>query len=96
MLVLTVLTPRDVARKGHTRQVITPKERQFPTILPGPKEPGGPCVSPVVFHGEPAHPVYVCGVFLSTHLHDPCLCRRGHDLSNKDNIVWLWLLGIHG
>ena len=40
--------------------------------------------------------MYLPGVFLSTHLHDPCLCRRGHDLSNEDNIVWLWLLEIHG
>ena len=40
--------------------------------------------------------MYLRGVFLSTHLHNPCLCRRGHDLSNEDNIVWLWLFGIHG
>ena len=40
--------------------------------------------------------MYLRGVFLSTHLHDPCLCRRGHALLNEDNIVWLWLLGIHG
>ena len=35
-------------------------------------------------------------MFLSTHLHNPCLCRRGHDLSDDDNIMGLWLLGIHG
>ena len=35
-------------------------------------------------------------MFLSTHLHNPCLCRRGHDLSDNDNIMGLWLLGIHG
>ena len=40
--------------------------------------------------------MYLRGIFLSTHLHNPCLYRRGHDLSNKDNIVGLWLLGIHG
>ena len=32
-------------------------------------------------------------VLLSTHLHDPCLCGRGHDPSTEDNIVRLWLLG---
>ena len=40
--------------------------------------------------------MYFQGMFLSMHLHNPCLCRRGHDLSDKDNIVGLWLLGIHG
>ena len=35
-------------------------------------------------------------LFLSTHMHNPCLGRRGHDLSNDDNIMWLWLLGVHG
>ena len=35
-------------------------------------------------------------MFLSTHLHNPCLCRRRHDLSDNDNIMGLWLLGIHG
>ena len=40
--------------------------------------------------------MYLRGVFSSTHLHDPCLCRHGHDLSNEDNIVWFWLPGIHG
>ena len=40
--------------------------------------------------------MYLQGMFLSTHLHNPCLCRRGHDLSDEDNIVGLWLLGIHG
>ena len=51
---------------------------------------------PVVFHGEPAHPVYLRCLFLSTHLHNPCLGSRGHDLSGDDNIMGLWLLGIHG
>ena len=49
-----------------------------------------------MFHGEPAHPVYLRGMFLSAHLHNPCLCRRGHDLSDDDNIMGLWSLGIHG
>ena len=40
--------------------------------------------------------MYVWCLFLSTHLHDPCLGRRGHDLSCDDNIMGLWLLGIHG
>ena len=40
--------------------------------------------------------MYLRGMFLSTHLHNPCLCRRGHDLSDDDNIMGLWLLGIHG
>ena len=35
-------------------------------------------------------------LFLSTHLHNPCLGRRGHDLSDDDNIMGLWLLGVHG
>ena len=35
-------------------------------------------------------------LFLSTHLHNPCLGRRGHDLSDDDNIMRLWLLGVHG
>ena len=46
--------------------------------------------------GEPEYLVYLRGMFLSTHLHKPCLCRRGHDLSDDDNIMGLWLLGIHG
>ena len=49
-----------------------------------------------MFHGEPAHPLYLWGTFLSTHLHNACLCRHGHDLSDNDNIMGLWLLGIHG
>ena len=40
--------------------------------------------------------MYLRGMFLSTHLHNPCLCRRGHDLSDNDDIMGLWLLGIHG
>ena len=40
--------------------------------------------------------MYVWCLFLSTHLHDPCLGRRGHDLSCDDNIMGLWLLGVHG
>ena len=40
MLVLTVLTPRDVARNGRTRQVITPTVRLFPTTLPDPRARG--------------------------------------------------------
>ena len=40
--------------------------------------------------------MYLRGMFLSTHLHNPCLCRRGHDLSVDDNIMGLWVLGIHG
>ena len=40
--------------------------------------------------------MYLWGMFLSTHLHNPCPCRRGHDLSDEDNIVGLWLLGFHG
>ena len=36
------------------------------------------------------------GLFLSTRLHNLCLGWRGHDLSNKDNVVGLWLSGIHG
>ena len=59
-------------------------------------EPRGPRVSSVVLHGDPAHLVYVRGVFFCTHLHNPCLSRRGHDLFNNDNIVGLWLPGIHG
>ena len=35
-------------------------------------------------------------MFWSTHLHNPCLCKRGHGLSDNDNITGLWLLGIHG
>ena len=35
-------------------------------------------------------------LFLSTHLHNACLGRRGHDLSDDDNIMGLWLLGVHG
>ena len=35
-------------------------------------------------------------LFLSTHLHNPCLGRRGHALSDDDNIMGLWLLGVHG
>ena len=36
-------------------------------------------------------------LFLSTHLHNPCLGRRGHDLSDDDNIMGLWLiLKVHG
>ena len=40
--------------------------------------------------------MYLWCLFLSTHLHDPCLGRRGHDLSCDDNIMGLWLLGVHG
>ena len=40
--------------------------------------------------------MYVWCLLLSTHLHDPCLGRRGHDLSCDNNIMGLWLLGIHG
>ena len=40
--------------------------------------------------------MYFRCVFLSTHLHNPCLGRRGHDLSDDDNIMGLWLLGVHG
>ena len=36
------------------------------------------------------------GMFLSMHLHNPCLCRHGHDLSDNDRIMGLQLLGIHG
>ena len=36
--------------------------------------------------------MYVWCLFLSTHLHDPCLGRRGHDLSCDDNIMGLWSL----
>ena len=59
-------------------------------------EPWGPRVSSVMFHGEPAHPVYLQGMFLSRHLHNPCFCTRGHDLSDNDNITGSWLSGIHG
>ena len=95
MPVLTILTPRDVARKGHTRQVIAPRERQFPTILHGPRARGSTRFAGSVSWGANSPSVRL-GVFLSTHLHDPCLCKHGHDLSNEDNIVRLWLLGIHG
>ena len=30
--------------------------------------------------------MYMCGVILSKHLHDPSLCKRGHDLSDEANI----------
>ena len=40
--------------------------------------------------------MYLWRVFLSTHLHNPCLGRRGHYLSNDDNMMVLWLLGVHG
>ena len=95
MLVVAVLMPRVGATVGTQGRWSLPGCACSPPPYQSP-EPGGPRVSSVVFHGEPAHPVYLRGVFLSTHLHDPCLCRCGHDLSNEDNIVWLWLLGIHG
>ena len=94
MLVLTAPTPRVVGHSWQIGRVTAPRVRLLPTTLPMPRA-GGPRVSSVVFHGEPAHPVYLRGMFLSTHLHNPCLCRRGHDLSDEDNIVGLWLLGIH-
>ena len=56
MLVLTVLTPRDVARNGRTRQVTTPMERLFPTNLPESKARGS---TRSVGSGEPASPVYI-------------------------------------
>ena len=40
--------------------------------------------------------MYLCCLFLFTHLHNPCLGRRGHDLSGDENIMGLWLLGVHG
>ena len=40
--------------------------------------------------------MYLWCLFLSTHLHDPCLGRRRHDLSCDDNIMGLWLWGVHG
>ena len=40
MLVLTVLTPRDVARNGRTKQVTTPGVCLFPTTLPDPRARG--------------------------------------------------------
>ena len=40
--------------------------------------------------------MYLQCMFLSAHLHNPCLARRGHDLSDDDNIMGLWLLGVHG
>ena len=40
--------------------------------------------------------MHLRGMFLSTHLHNPCLCKRAHDLSDDDNIAGLWLLGVHG
>ena len=94
-LVVIVLMPRVVVHSWHTGHVVAPRARLFPTTLPDP-QPVGPRVSSVVFHGEPAHPVYLRGLFLPAHLHDPYLCRRGHALSNEDSIVWLWLLGSHG
>ena len=35
-------------------------------------------------------------MFLSMHLHNPCLGKRGQALSDDDNIMGLWLLGVHG
>ena len=40
--------------------------------------------------------MYLRCMFQSTHLHNPCLVKRGHDLSDDDNIMGLWLLGVHG
>ena len=50
----------------------------------------------MVFSGDATHPLYSRGVFLSTHLHDPCLGGRGHDLSKKDNVMGLRLSEVHG
>ena len=73
----------------------SPKGPQFPTTLPAPTAMGSTHFVCNVY-GEPAHPVYLWCMFLSTHLHNPCLGRRGHDLSDDDNIMGLWLSGVHG
>ena len=94
-LLLTAPTPRVVGHIWSIGWGTAPTGHLFPTTLLSP-EPWRPRVSSVMFHGELAHRVYFRGMFLSTHLHNPCLCSRGHDLSDDDNIMGLWLLGIHG
>ena len=38
--VLIGLTPHDIARRGHTRQVVAPRRRRYPTTVPGPRATG--------------------------------------------------------
>ena len=73
----------------------SPKGHLFPTILSAPTAMGSTHFACNVSWGasSPSVPP-VC--VLSAHLHNPCLGRRGHDLSDDDNIMGLWLLGVHG
>ena len=86
---------RVVGHTGSIEREFVPKGHLLPTTLPAPTAMGSTHSVCSASWGASSPSAPLVFVF-STHLHNPCLGRRGHDLSDNDNIMGLWLLGVHG